>query len=142
MFLNGNQTDNIITIRNLLEVKAAELAAESTNEAGIQKLRDVSRRLQTAYENQNYQEFLEDDLEFHICIAECSENTVIYSLIQTIRNLMKHVSGSGMVDEEQLREIYDEHQRVYARVIAKDAKGAAKAMQEHLDKSLLRYNYR
>lgn len=142
LFLNGNQTDNIITIRNLLEVKAAELAAESTNEAGIQKLRDVSRRLQTAYENQNYQEFLEDDLEFHICIAECSENTVIYSLIQTIRNLMKHVSGSGMVDEEQLREIYDEHQRVYARVIAKDAKGAAKAMQEHLDKSLLRYNYR
>jgi DNA-binding FadR family transcriptional regulator len=75
-------------------------------------------------------------------VAECSENQVIISLIQTIRNLMKHVSGTGMVDEGQLQEIYDEHQKVYGLILAQDAEGAAKAMQEHLEKSLLRYNYR
>ena len=47
-----------------------------------------------------------------------------------------------MVDKEQLREIYDEHQKVYGLIIAQDAEGAADAMREHLDKSLQRYNYR
>jgi DNA-binding FadR family transcriptional regulator len=142
LFLNGNQTESIITIRNLLEVKAAELAAGCKKEELISKLHDISHKLHTSYLNQNYKEFLEDDLEFHICVAECSDNQVIFTLIQTIRNLMKHISGSGMVDEDQLREIYDEHQKVYGLIIAQDAEGAADAMREHLDKSLQRYNYR
>lgn len=142
LFLNGNQTENIMTVRNLLEVKAAELAAGCKKEEQLSKLHSISRKIHAAYVNKNYKEFLEEDLEFHTCVAECSENQVIISLIQTIRNLMKHVSGTGMVDEEQLREIYDEHQKVYGLILAQDAQGAAKAMQKHLEKSLLRYNYR
>lgn len=60
----------------------------------------------------------------------------------TISNLMRHVSGSGMVDEGQLRDIYEEHQKVYGLILAKDAKGASDAMKEHLEKSTGRYNYR
>lgn len=142
LFLNGNQTENIMTVRNLLEVKAAELAAGCKKEEQLSKLHSISRKIHAAYVNKNYKEFLEEDLEFHTCVAECSENQVIISLIQTIRNLMKHVSGTGMVDEGQLQEIYDEHQKVYGLILAQDAKGAAEAMQEHLEKSLLRYNYR
>ena len=63
-------------------------------------------------------------------------------MIQTISNLMRHVSGSGMVDEEQLKDIYEEHQRVYGLILAKDAEGASEAMKEHLEKSLGRYDYR
>ncbi len=115
LFLNGSQIDSIVEVRNLLEVKAAYLAAGCMDD---------------------------QDLEFHICIAECSGNPVIYSMIQTISNLMRHVSGSGMVDEGQLRAIYEEHQKVYGLILAKDAKGASEAMKEHLEKSTGRYNYR
>ena len=142
LFLNGNQTDNIITVRNLLEVKAAGLAANCKKEEHLIRLHNISRKIHAAYGGKNYKEFLEGDLEFHACVAECSENQVIISLLQTIRNLMKHVSGTGMVDEEQLKEIYDEHQKVYGLIIAQDTDGAAEAMQEHLNKSLQRYNYR
>jgi len=142
LFLNGNQTENIMTIRNLLEVKAAELAASSGSEEFDIKLHNISRKIHNAYVDQNYKEFLEEDLEFHACIAEGSGNQVVFTLLQTIRNLMKRVSGTGMVDEVQLKEIYEEHQKVYGLIIARDAKGAAEAMQEHLEKSLQRYNYR
>ena len=142
MFLNGNQTDNIIEVRNLLEVQAAYLAASCKKEDCLNKLYDVSHRIRNAYVAQDFKEFLNADLEFHICIAECSGNQVIYSMIQTISNLMKHVSGTGMVDKEQLQSIYDEHQKIYGLILASDAEGAAKAMREHLDKSIARYNYR
>ena len=141
LFLNGGQIENILVVRNLLEVKAAELAADCKNEESLAKLYDTFHRLHSTYTQKDYKEFLEEDLKFHLCIAECSENVVIYSMIQTIRNLMKHVSGSGMVDEEQLKEIYEEHQKVYGLLIAKDGKGAAAAMQEHLEKAAQRYNY-
>lgn len=142
LFLNGGQIDSILVVRNLLEAKAAELAAACQEEECLLRLHEVSHTLHTAYMRQDYKEFLEEDLKFHLCIAECSGNPVIYSMIQTIRNLMKHVSGSGMVDEIQLKEIYEEHQQIYGLIIAHDAKGAALAMQTHLQNAGKRYNFR
>lgn len=142
LFLNGSQIDSIIEVRNLMEVKAAYLAADCRDEESLNKLYDISHRIHKAYIERDFKEFLNADLEFHICIAECSGNQVIYSMIQTISNLMRHVSGSGMVDEKQLQEIYDEHQKIYGLILASDAEGAAEAMQEHLNKSVSRYNYR
>ena len=142
LFLNGSQIDSIVEVRNLLEMKAAYLAAGCMDEDNRGKLYEISLRLHKAYVEKDFKEFLNQDLEFHICIAESSGNPVIYSMIQTISNLMRHVSGSGMVDEGQLRDIYEEHQKVYGLILAKDAKGASDAMKEHLEKSTGRYNYR
>lgn len=142
MFLNENQIDSIIEVRNLLEIKAAYLAAGNANGEYLDRLYDISYRLHHFYTERDYKEFLNADLEFHICIAQCSGNPVIYSMIQTISNLMLHVSGSGMVDEKQLQEIYEEHQKVYGLILASDAEGASKAMEEHLSRSVARYNYR
>lgn len=142
LFLNRNQVDSIIEVRNVLEVKAAYLAAQNKNPEDLNKLHEISHIIHSAYIVKDYKKFLEADLEFHICIAECSGNQVIYSMIQTISNLMKHVSGTGMVGDVQLQEIYDEHQKIYGLILASDSQGAAAAMEEHLRRSLGRYNYR
>ena len=141
LFLNGNQTGDIVELRNLLEVKAAGLAAVCTNQEKINKLEEVSVRMQKSFEEKNYKDFLQDDVIFHTCIAECSGNQVILSMIQTIRNFMKHISQTGMVDELQLEEIYKEHQMVYSAIREQNADLAEKAMNVHMQKSSKRYNY-
>lgn len=142
LFLNGGQTESILEVRNVLEKKAAELAAESTQEDALQKLSEISHQIHESYVQQNYQAFLNCDIDFHICLAECSGNQIIYSMIQIISNLMRQISGTGMADENQLREIYEEHRLVYGAVLAHDAEAAGRYMEEHLHKSMLRYNYR
>lgn len=142
LFLNGGQADDIITIRNLLEVKAAELAAVCASQESIMKLHQISHQIHQAYREKNYKEFLDVDLQFHGWIAKASGNEVIYSMIQTIRSLMKRISGSGMVDEGQLKEIYEEHQKITGFILTGDGEKAAMAMEEHLLKSAKRYNYR
>lgn len=141
LFLNVDQVDSILLVRNLLEVKAAELAAGCRDEEKLQRLHDSSSRLRSTYMQRDYRAFLEEDIQSHLCIAECSENPVIYGMIQSIRNLLKHVSGTGMADETQLLEINGEHQRIYGLLIARDGAGAAQAMQEHLDNAMGRYNF-
>lgn len=140
MFLNGSQVDSIIEVRNVLEVKAAQLAAKQDDPDKLNRLHEISHRMHKAYIQEDYEEFLKGDLEFHGCIAECSGNPVIFSMLQTIRNLMKYVSGTGMVEESQLHDIYEEHQRVYGFIIAHDSDLAAKAMEEHMERSIMRYD--
>ena len=142
LFMNGNQTESILEVRDLLEVKAAYLAADCVDDRALNRLYDVSHKIHQAYVEQNYKKFLDADLEFHSSIAECSGNTVIYSMLQTISNLMRHVSETGMIDGRQLQEIYEEHQRIYGLILAKDGEGAAEAMEEHMKRSKVRYNYR
>ena len=141
LFLNGNQTEDIVELRNLLEVKAAALAATCTNQEKINKLEEIAMRMQKSFETKNYREFLQDDIVFHTCIAECSGNQVIFNMLQTIRNFMKHISQTGMVDEIQLEEIYKEHQLIYSAIRERNSELAENAMNVHMQKSSKRYNY-
>ena len=142
LFLNGSQIENIITVRNLLETKAAELAAKCQDVNCLHELSRISHKMQKALLEGNHNDFLEEDLDFHICIARCSDNDVIYTMIQTISNLMRHVSGTGMIYEEQVKEIYNEHQKIYGSILMHDADAAREAMSIHLSKSKMRYRYR
>ena len=141
LFMNGNQTDDIVETRNLLEVKAAALAAGCDKQDKLDKLEEVYARMKDSLNTKNYKEFLQDDVVFHTCIADCSGNQVIYNMLQTISNFMKHISQTGMVDEGQLKEIYEEHKKIYEAIQKKDAKMAEVAMEEHLQRSSERYNY-
>ena len=129
-------------MRNLLEIKAAELAASCKDEEALENLKEVDQKMNDAYAKQDYKAFLETDLEFHQGIARCSGNTVIYSMMQTISSLMRHVSGSGMVNARQLKESEEEHSRIYDCILSHDSKGAADAMRDHLSRASGRYNYR
>ena len=105
------------------------------------KLEEIAMRMQKSFETKNYKEFLQDDIVFHTCIAECSGNQVIFNMLQTIRNFMKHISQTGMVDEIQLEEIYKEHQLIYNAIREQNSELAEKAMNVHMQKSSKRYNY-
>ena len=141
LFLNSAQTESILQVRDILEGKAAELAASCQDEAKVARLGDIYHRIRVAYEQRDYASFLNLDVEFHSCIADCSGNPVIYSIIQTIRNLMKRVSGTGMMTEEQIHQIYEEHLKVYGCIISGNGEGARAAMEEHMEHSLQRYSY-
>ncbi len=139
LFMNSNQVDNILEMRDIVEVRSAELAAQCRDERKLTHLGTVFHEMQQAYVSKDVKEFLDLDIEFHLVIADCSGNQILSSLIQTIRNLLKWVSESGMSTEEHLRIIYEEHQRIYGCIISANPEGAGKAMHEHMERSRKRY---
>lgn len=140
LFLNRSQIEDIIVVRNSLETKAAELAAFCEDVDELHHLSSICHSMQRALLEGDHGEFLQGDLDFHICIARCSGNDVIYTMIQTISNLMRHISGTGMVYEEQIREIYEEHQKIYGSILIHDGDGAREGMRLHLARSRERYS--
>lgn len=147
LFLDGAQVKSILQVRGALELRAVQLAAQCEDKNKLDKLTDIYYRMQKTFQEskdtenlQNaLQETLNADIEFHTCIAECSGNPIILSMLTTIRNFLKRVSGTGMVDAEQLQAVVEEHQKLYGAIISGNVDAATQIMTKHLAASMARY---
>lgn len=74
---------------------------------------------------------------FHMAVARASGNPLLIGLVETLLNqqydeeFMDHASS---LTKEQLQALYQEHHEVAMCIAAGDATGAAKAMQQHLER--------
>lgn len=147
LFLDGAQVKSILQVRGALELRAVQLAAQCEDKNKLDKLTDIYYRMQKTFQESKdtdnlqhaLQETLNADIEFHTCIAECSGNPIILSMLTTIRNFLKRVSGTGMVDAEQLQAVVEEHQKLYGAIISGNVDAATQTMTKHLAASMARY---
>lgn len=147
LFLDGTQVKSILQVRGALELRAVQLAAQCEDKKKLDKLTDIYYRMQKTFQESKdtdnlqhaLQETLNADIEFHTCIAECSGNPIILSMLTTIRNFLKRVSGTGMVDAEQLQAVVEEHQKLYGAIISGNVDAATQTMTKHLAASMARY---
>ena len=147
LFLDGAQVKSILQVRGALELRAVQLAAQCEDKNKLDKLTDIYYRMQKTFQESKdsdnlqhaLQETLDADIEFHTCIAECSGNPIILSMLTTIRNFLKRVSGTGMVDAEQLQAVVEEHQKLYGAIISSNVEAATETMMKHLAASMARY---
>lgn len=147
LFLDGAQVKSILQVRGALELRAVQLAAQCEDKNKLDKLTDIYYRMQKTFQESKdsdnlqhaLQETLDADIEFHTCIAECSGNPIILSMLTTIRNFLKRVSGTGMVDAEQLQAVVEEHQKLYGAIISGNVETATETMMKHLAASMARY---
>lgn len=147
LFLDGTQVKSILQVRGALELRAVQLAAQCEDKNKLDKLTDIYYRMQKTFQESKdtdnlqhaLQETLNADIEFHTCIAECSGNPIILSMLTTIRNFLKRVSGTGMVDAEQLQAVVEEHQKLYGAIISGNVDAATQTMTKHLAASMARY---
>lgn len=147
LFLDGTQVKSILQVRGALELRAVQLAAQCEDKNKLDKLTDIYYRMQKTFQESKdtdnlqhaLQETLNADIEFHTCIAECSGNPIILSMLITIRNFLKRVSGTGMVDAEQLQAVVEEHQKLYGAIISGNVDAATQTMTKHLAASMARY---
>lgn len=147
LFLDGAQMQSILQVRGALEIRAAQLATHCKDEQKLARLTDIYYRMQKTFqeskENGNIQSALQDtldsDIEFHTCIADCSGNPIILSMLTTIRNFLKRVSGTGIIDVDQMQAVVEEHQKLYGAIISGNEADVTAAMMKHLSSSMDRY---
>jgi len=123
---------SLVETRALLEVKAAGRAAERRTGDDIIALQNAL----AAYEAKvkQGQTAVEEDLLFHIKIAEASGNTVLKSLMMIITpDILKSFTTLKVCKDGRSLIALGEHQEILDFIIAKDQEGAEEAMRQHLD---------
>lgn len=137
--LEEKDLEALVATRYVLESYAVDLAAKRITDAEIQELEGVHQD----FCQQIGQGFLsfDEDLVFHIKIAECSKNPVLKALVTLLasddlklhKEFEQHVEKSRIL--ERRMDALEEHQKILEAIKTKDSGKAIQAMREHYTRS-------
>jgi DNA-binding FadR family transcriptional regulator len=128
--------EDLVDVRRALEAQMAGQAAEQANARNIRRIEVAFGRLFAQVDDTA--RFLQADLDFHDAIMVASGNRLGRAVVNTINGeafrSMRYIGETTRADCE-ISNV--EHQAIYDRLLARDAAGAATAMDDHILRSWL-----
>jgi len=126
----ANSSAHLVEVREILEPEIAALAATRITEEYISAMQQAVVTMDTALDDVVV--FVEADLDFHLALAEGTQNPIIPilmdSIIDMLREQRKRIGlASGGLERGQFH-----HKRILDAVIHRDSQAARQAMQDHL----------
>jgi DNA-binding FadR family transcriptional regulator len=137
--INHNNLSEIITLRNMLEVKATKLACEHVTKKQLKAMDQILKHSAQAIDTLDYATFREDDMAFHLLIAESCGNTIIYQQLKTLKKIVQYISSSGIISKEHMQDVLGEHTHILENIQEYIPAEAGQAMESHLDNAHSRY---
>ena len=132
--LDGKTEKDIIdqlTVRRIIEVESAGLAAIHASRASISKLEKIVRRQKQSIKRGRMG--VGEDVDFHEVLAQASSNKIVSVIVHLLRSqewlnyvvteIRTKVGTSLVVD----------HEKIISALKERDASGARKAMERHLN---------
>ena len=129
--VDGSDFKSLVETRVILEINAVRFAAERRTDENIDR---ISKALEKYNQKlKNGEPTVEEDLMFHLEIAEASQNPVLKSLMMVITpdiisNFIKYDVCGDDVKLERLKQ----HQAILSNIINQEPDKAAKIMDYHL----------
>jgi GntR family transcriptional repressor for pyruvate dehydrogenase complex len=125
---------DVLELRETLECRAGELAAERAEGSHRQRLKLALREMEESRED--YHRFLKADVEFHTALAEATLNPVFS---QMLRFLLEKVVGhhetfrTTLISADYRAHSIRTLKQVLACIEREDGRGAAEWMRDHLN---------
>ncbi len=127
-FSNGSHRD-LLDVRELLEVKIAELAAQRAHRKDIDRLEAAAKAIEEARDD--IDAFIAGDLAFHSALAQATHSEVFVVLVNSIVGFLHEIRLQGFLVNAPERGRVD-HRRIYQAVCDHQPAEAQEAMRQHL----------
>jgi GntR family transcriptional repressor for pyruvate dehydrogenase complex len=123
-------SDNLVEVREILEVEIAGLAASRAGEKEIATMREAVEKMDESL--QDADGYIAADNRFHEALAQATQNKLILILVNSIVNLLSEQRKQifGVEGGPQRGQIH--HKRILESVIRHDPEAARAAMRAHL----------
>jgi GntR family transcriptional repressor for pyruvate dehydrogenase complex len=119
--------------RELLECKSAELAAERADATHIRNLQQVLERVEKT--DKDYSIFLKADIDFHLSLAEATQNMVICEMTRLVlQKVVAHHTRfkTTLISPEYRQRSIHSAQKIVEHVAQGEGQAAADWMRLHL----------
>lgn len=123
------EADQSYVVRGALEELAGRIVAERISDEEIKALRSIIKRMERAVERKNFSQYVDLNYELHGRIVEFTHNPKLIQMYRTIANellLFRNVSRAPI-------ETLNEHRAIVEKIAARDPKGAAAALRDHIE---------
>jgi len=128
--LRGNDFKSLVETRVILETNIAQLAAENRTDHDIKEINHALEAHRTKIDEN--EDAVEEDLLFHLKIAEASKNSVLNSLMLIITPDIMQYFKTHNVCEGRTRIAVKQHEMLLRHIIDKNAQKAGETIKSHL----------
>lgn len=129
-FGSVNGFHSLVEVREILEPEIAALAATRITDEYIAAMQDAVNIMDTALDNVDV--FAEADLDFHLALAEATQNPIIPVLVDSIIDLLREQRKRIGLVNGGLQRGQSHHKKILEAVMKRDPQTARQAMQDHL----------
>ncbi|MBK4217463.1 FCD domain-containing protein [Paracoccus caeni] len=129
-------TDHYLEFRDVVESRAAALAAERGTEIDMQAIRDCRTRIEKAHEAGLAEDEAAADADLHIAIYEASHNLVLLQIMRALASGLRSDiarNRSRIFAVREIREtLRDQHLSIAQAILDRDPVAAESASHAHL----------
>jgi GntR family transcriptional regulator, transcriptional repressor for pyruvate dehydrogenase complex len=128
--LQGVSLRDLFEVRKVLEAEGAEWAARRRNDYHLKRLRGI---LEDAYRNsENVEVLSERDAQFHVAIAEASQNLVLVRVMLILVDLLAQSRRESLSIPGRAKLSLKDYERIVEEIEAQRHEGARETMLKHL----------
>jgi GntR family transcriptional repressor for pyruvate dehydrogenase complex len=133
--LNITKLSDIVEVRTLLEVEAARLAALNASESLEKDIEQIVWLMQKP--NISIEEYVELDIQFHLKVAEASNNALLLQLLNDANVVLTRYHLRTCTLEIAKKSAIPLQIKMLEAIIRQDTVAAQDAMRRHLESSHL-----
>lgn len=128
--LQGAGLRDLFDVRKVLEVQGAEWAAQRRSAHHVERLRSI---VEDAYRHSDdLNAMSERDAQFHVAVAEASQNLVLVRVMFTLLDLLEAARRESLSTPGRPELSLSQHENVLWEIEARNPEAARRAMLEHL----------
>ncbi|MBT2616618.1 MULTISPECIES: FadR/GntR family transcriptional regulator [unclassified Bacillus (in: firmicutes)] len=135
LLMDQDNIKHLLEVRKILESGTAEVAAKKRTEENLIELKDMLSNMEMVSDDEELSD--KADISFHVAVANASQNELLITLMNHVSELMtekmRDIRRVALYSEEMtLKQLYQQHVRIYDAIVAQDEDGARSAMLFHL----------
>ncbi|MDP9739790.1 FadR/GntR family transcriptional regulator [Peribacillus frigoritolerans] len=135
LLMDQDNIKHLLEVRKILESGTAEVAAKKRTEENLSELKDMLFNMEKVSDDEELSD--KADISFHVAVANASQNELLITLMNHVSELMtekmRDIRRAALYSEEMtLKQLYQQHVRIYDAIVAQDEDGARSAMLFHL----------
>lgn len=124
----------MIEVRIAIEPQMVRLAIANSSSRDLEELRNALQQCETC--DGDAEKFARADTAFHMALAHCSKNKLIYWLYERISEVRRHaqwrVMKAKLLSPDRIDYYNRQHRALYEAIASRDTASAAKMIKDHL----------
>ena len=121
---------SLVEVREILEPEIAALAASKASDEQVIAMQEIVSLMDATIED--IEAFIEADLDFHLTLAESTQNILIPTLVDTLVAMLREHRKRIALVEDGMTRAQDHHKTIMLAVKHRNPDEARRAMRAHL----------
>ncbi|MFQ5795851.1 MAG: FadR/GntR family transcriptional regulator [Candidatus Bipolaricaulia bacterium] len=126
-----------LEVRKALDELTARLAVKRASDGEIAQLKGLLQQMEEAVASQDYERYLDVNMNFHLALAKAARNPILLRLIHYLVRVMELLQEERLeyyvLDRSRAQETLVAHQRLFAALEQRDFEATLEAMRAHYD---------